>query len=279
MEFKKMHGAGNDFIVINNMDLSYQLSSPFIRSLCEKHYGIGSDGFIALEPSETMDIKMRYYNNDGNEAEMCGNGVRCLAKFAVDERILNKERFQVETLAGKIDINMIESKEYQSSIEVSMGKIRFETEKIPVISEEPFLIDSWVSYGEERLNFGCATMGNPHMMILVDDLETFLIEEVGAYFETHPMFPEKCNINFAQIIDFNNIKLRTWERGVGLTEACGTGACATVGVLHKRGGVASRVKVILPRGELTIEINKDDVFMTGTATNVFKGEINLNNLN
>lgn len=272
MNFTKMQGAGNDFIVINNMDNSIQLPAQLIEAMCRPHFGIGADGLILVEPSESCDVRMNYYNQDGSIAEMCGNGVRCLAKYAADAGIVDASKpFEVETRAGKIGVQVLESYRGVSTIKVSMGSVSFETKDIPVISDKVTLLGEKITYKNQELTYGCASMGNPHMAVLVENVDSFPIEEVGPYFEKHAMFPNKCNISFAEVISRDSIAMDTWERGVGRTLACGTGTCATVAVLHRMGLVGSKVHACLSGGDLVIELDGNAVFMTGPAKVVFTG--------
>lgn len=272
MNFTKMQGAGNDFIVINNMDNSIQLPAQLIEAMCRPHFGIGADGLILVEPSESCDVRMNYYNQDGSIAEMCGNGVRCLAKYAADAGIVDASKpFEVETRAGKIGVQVLESYRGVSTIKVSMGSVSFETKDIPVISDKATLLGEKITYKNQELTYGCASMGNPHMAVLVENVDSFPIEEVGPYFEKHAMFPNKCNISFAEVISRDSIAMDTWERGVGRTLACGTGTCATVAVLHRMGLVGSKVHACLSGGDLVIELDVNAVFMTGPAKVVFMG--------
>lgn len=272
MNFTKMQGAGNDFIVINNMDNSIQLPAQLIEAMCRPHFGIGADGLILVEPSESCDVRMNYYNQDGSIAEMCGNGVRCLAKYAADAGIVDASKpFEVETRAGKIGVQVLESYRGVSTIKVSMGSVSFETKDIPVISDKVTLLGEKITYKNQELTYGCASMGNPHMAVLVENVDSFPIKEVGPYFEKHAMFPNKCNISFAEVISRDSIAMDTWERGVGRTLACGTGTCATVAVLHRMGLVGSKVHACLSGGDLVIELDGNAVFMTGPAKVVFTG--------
>lgn len=272
MNFTKMQGAGNDFIVIDNMDNSTPLSAPLIEAMCRPHFGIGADGLILVEPSESCDVRMNYYNQDGSIAEMCGNGVRCLAKYAADAGIVDASKpFEVETRAGKIGVQVLESYRGVSTIRVSMGSVSFETQDIPVISDKTTLLGEKIAYKDQELTYGCASMGNPHMAVLVENVDSFPIEEVGPYFENHPMFPNKCNISFAEVISPDSIAMDTWERGVGRTMACGTGTCATVAVLHRMGLVGNKVHACLSGGDLVIELDGSAVFMIGPAKVVFTG--------
>lgn len=274
MKFIKMQGAGNDFVVIDNMDMDIRLSKQKIEELCAPHFGIGADGLILVEASKNCDVRMNYFNKDGSFAEMCGNGVRCLAKYVADMSLVDASKpFSVETRAGKIMVEVVRASKDCSVIRVSMGKVSFQTKDLPVLADKKELIGELILYQDTELTYGCASMGNPHMVLLIDDFPNFPIEEVGAYFETHPMFPEKCNISFAEVLDTNNIKMDTWERGVGRTLACGTGTCATAAVLNKMGLVNDKVKARLSGGELIIEIEENNIYMTGPAKVVFTGEI------
>ncbi|WP_195266999.1 diaminopimelate epimerase [Eubacterium sp. 1001713B170207_170306_E7] len=272
MNFTKMQGAGNDFIVIDNMDMSIELPAQLIEAMCRPHFGIGADGLILVEPSKSCDVRMNYYNQDGSVAEMCGNGVRCLAKYAADAGLVDASKpFEVETRAGKIGVQVLESYRGVSTIKVSMGNVSFEPRDIPVVSDKAALIGEKITYNGQELTYGCASMGNPHMAVLVNSVDSFPIEEVGPYFEKHPMFPNKCNISFAEVLGPDSIAMDTWERGVGRTLACGTGTCATVAVLNRMGLVGNKVQACLSGGDLVIELDGNAVFMTGPAKVVFTG--------
>ena len=273
MRFTKMNGAGNDFVVIDNMDLAFALSADEIAAICDRHFGVGGDGLILVEPSESCDVRMNYYNQDGSVAEMCGNGVRCLGKYAADHGIVAAGGpFLVETRAGTIGVSVLESGRRTSRLRVDMGEVRFEAAAVPVISDKAEVLGETVTFEGVSYTYGCASMGNPHMALVVPDFEGCPIETLGPKLECDPMFPNKCNISFAQVIDKNHIRMDTWERGVGRTLACGTGTCACTAVLNRLGLVDSCVEAKLSGGTLTIEIEGRRIFMTGPAQIVFEGD-------
>ncbi len=273
MRFTKMQGAGNDFVVADNMDKRITLTPTEIRRLCDRHFGIGGDGLILVEPSETADIFMNYYNADGTTAEMCGNGMRCTAKFAMDHGIVTKERFVCDTRAGHIGVKVLANTPKEARIQVAMGEVCFDSAAIPVVTDKPELIGETIAFGDRVLTFGCASMGNPHMTIVVDDFDAFPIDKAGPYFEAHPMFPKHCNISFAQVLDRGHIRMDTWERGAGRTLACGTGTCAAVAVLNRMHLVDDTVEATLSGGKLTIGIQGRAITMTGPAVAVFDGTV------
>lgn len=273
MNFAKYHGTGNDFIIADNMKHRLNLSGSEIAELCDRHKGIGGDGLILAESSEKADIFMNYYNADGSIAEMCGNGVRCLTAYAIDSGILkDKQTIRVETRAGIVTVDVLKGEAGCFLLKVAMGKPNFKAAAIPVITERDEPVDGIIKYKDRMFRYGCASMGNPHMLIVVDDFEVFPFAEIGAYFEKHPMFPRKANVSFAQVLANDEIRMDTWERGVGRTLACGSGTCAAVAVLNRMGLVVNRVRAHLSGGDLEIEVTDCGITMTGEAVRVFTGE-------
>ncbi|MDR2527025.1 MAG: diaminopimelate epimerase [Rickettsiales bacterium] len=253
MKFRKMHGCGNDFIIINGFkedikNITFE-QRVFLSSL---HFGIGSNGILYILPSKIADIKMQIFNSDGSEAEMCGNGIRCASKYAKDENIVNNDKLLVETKSG------IKTVELSDNIKIGMGRA--------IELENPM----------SKYNLFCVSVGNPHAIMTVDNLENFSVMEIGKEIENYEKFPNKTNVEFAQIIDKRTVKIRVWERGCGETLACGTGACAVVFALYKNRLLDNKASVELLGGTLEIEIDKNDnVLMSGNAVNVFDGEIKL----
>ena len=270
VNFTKMHGLGNDYIYIETIKDNYQIDKEkniqeVVRYLSDRHFGIGGDGVIFIEKSKNADFKMRMFNSDGSEAEMCGNGIRCFAKYVYDEGFTQKEIIKIETLAGIKEVTFIKDKQNRiEKVKVNMG--------IPKIEEKKqiFLFD-------EKMEINVISMGNPHAIIFVDNVEHIDIEKYGSFIENHEIFPQKTNVEFVQILDKNLIKMRVWERGAGETLACGTGACASVvaGVINNL--TRRKVKTLLTGGELEIEWEKEtnEIYMTGIATKVFEGKIKL----
>ncbi|WP_326522707.1 diaminopimelate epimerase [Candidatus Fervidibacter sacchari] len=278
--FVKMHGLGNDFVVIgalDNLPLCEDELSEFARFVCDRHFGVGADGVIWILPSEEADFKMRIFNPDGSEAEMCGNGIRCAAKWFYDRDYAKGEMVKVETLAGLKTV-WVQAKEGKAvAVTVDMGEPIFNTVQIPTTLlgdgreaiEVPLTID-----GVETFTASAVSMGNPHCVIFVDDVNGFPVERVGPKIERHPAFPQRTNVEFVQVVSSNELKVRVWERGAGLTLACGTGACASLVIAAKTGRAERKAMVHLPGGTLSIEWRDDNrVYMTGPAVEVFRGEL------
>jgi len=267
-----MHGLGNDFIIIENLQGKISIDKIQIISLCDRRFGIGADGIMIVNTSDICHIKMSFFNADGNEVEMCGNGIRCFAKYVYDRNIVKINPIEIETLAGIKTTTLDIQEEEVVNVRVDMGPPIFESEKIPVNNGKEKALDESILYNDQEINYAALSMGNPHVVIIIDDVENYPIVEIGSYFENHPIFPRKTNVNFVQIIDEENIKVVTWERGAGLTLACGTGTCASVTIAHHKGLVKNKVTASLPGGNLVIEL-KDHIYMTGEAVTVFDGTI------
>ncbi|MFA5878793.1 MAG: diaminopimelate epimerase [Candidatus Margulisiibacteriota bacterium] len=277
MQFTKMHGLGNDFIVVDAINQRFDdiNLNQLAMDICNRNFGIGADGLILVLKSDKSDFKMRIFNADGSEPEMCGNGVRCFSKFVYDNKLIEKDIFSVETLAGIMVPALIIKDGFIEAIEVDMGKPILETNRIPVanINKEK-VINEPIKVADQVFHFTGVSMGNPHAVVFVDDLQALDIDQIGPLFENHEYFPERVNTEFVQIINKNEIALIVWERGAGRTLACGTGASASVvaGILN--GFLNPRVIVHLPGGNLIIEWqNDEELIMTGPAETVFKGEI------
>lgn len=272
--FTKMHGLGNDFIVldaINHPDL-LALDSEQQRLLADRHFGIGCDQILWVLPSDKPDVDFRYriVNADGQEVQQCGNGARCFARFVKERGLTDKEVLSVETLGGIIHPRL----ESDGLVTVDMGKPRFAPNDLPFIADE--IADRYeLDVTGQSYQIGTVSMGNPHAVIQVDDLETFDVTGVGALVESHARFPERVNAGFMQVISTTHIRLQVYERGVGLTLACGTGACAAAVIGQRWGVLEQRSTVSLAGGDLQICWDGDNVLMTGPATNVFEGTIQL----
>lgn len=278
IKFTKMHGLGNDYVYIDCMNgQKIEDISTLAQFVSNRHFGIGSDGLILICKSDVADFKMRMFNYDGSEAEMCGNGIRCVGKFVYDKGLTNKETITVETLAGikKLKFNIKEGK--VQTVEVDMGEPVLEAKKIPVISEELPVKNLKIKIDDKEFIFTCVSMGNPHAITIVDDIKNFDIEKYGSILEVDRHFPKRANIEFIELVDKNNIKMRVWERGAGETLACGTGACASVVACNLNDYIESEANVELLGGTLNIKWNKENnhVYMTGSATTVFEGELEL----
>lgn len=275
IKFTKMHGLGNDYVYIDAINQKIENESSLAKFVSNRHFGIGSDGLILICKSEVADFKMRMFNSDGSEAEMCGNGIRCVGKFVYDKGLTNKTTVKIETLAG-IKTLILNTKDGKvETARVDMGEPILETEKIPVISTEEPVKNLELEAENKKFKFTCVSMGNPHAITIVENTKEFDVERYGKVLEVDKAFPKKANIEFVQIIDKENIKMRVWERGAGETLACGTGACATAVACNLNGLTDRKVNIELLGGTLNIEWNETDnhVYMIGPAVTVFDGEL------
>lgn len=276
IKFTKMHGLGNDYVY---MDCTKVGVPEDVVSLAQfvsnRHFGVGSDGLILICASKECDFKMRMFNLDGSEAQMCGNGIRCVGKFVYDKGLTSKKEITIETLAGvkKLKLQVKEGK--VQTVEVDMGEPILEPSKIPVIYDESPVTNLKLQAEGKEFTFTCVSMGNPHAITIVDNVEDFDVEKYGSKLEVDSHFPEKANIEFVKVLDENTIQMRVWERGSGETFACGTGACATAVACHLKGLTKNKVTVKLLGGDLKIEWNKENnhIYMTGPAVTVFEGEL------
>lgn len=276
IKFTKMHGLGNDYVYIDcTEEQKIKNISSLAQFISNRHFGVGSDGLILICKSDIADFKMRMFNYDGTEAEMCGNGIRCVGKFVYDKGLTKKDNITVETLAGikKLKFNIKEGN--VETVEVDMGEPILEPDKIPVISEEAIVKNLKIKAHENEFKFTCVSMGNPHAITIVDNTKDFNIEKYGPVLEKDEHFPRRANIEFIELVDKNNIKMRVWERGAGETLACGTGACASVVACALNGYIENEANVELLGGTLKIRWDKENnhIYMTGPATTVFEGEI------
>ncbi len=274
IKFTKMHGAGNDYIYVYLPD--NPIADP-VRCAIEwsrPHFGIGSDGLILIGKSEVADFSMRIFNNDGSEAMMCGNGVRCVGKFVRDHGLTDKDTVAVETLSGIKYIRLYEKDGEITSGTVDMGEPSLEN-KVQLATADGRMVDGTVSVNGQSYRGTYVCMGNPHFVIFVDDITSVSLETVGPLLEHNPLFPERCNIEFAQLTSPNTLRTRVWERGSGITQACGTGACATAVAACVTGVCSNKSAIEMDGGRLDIEWNKESnhIFLTGPAANVFEGTI------
>lgn len=274
LKFTKMHGLGNDFVVIDAVRQSVTLSAQQIRFLADRHFGVGCDQVLLVEPPQGNDAEFRYriFNADGGEVEQCGNGARCFAQFVRQQDLSDADVIVVETNTGLIRLNI----EPDGQVTVNMGVPRFTPRDLPFIAEYEALSYA-LDVAGQSINIGAVSMGNPHAVIVVDDVRTAPVLTLGAAIESHARFPKRVNVGFMHIVDTRHIELRVFERGVGETLACGTGACAAMAVGRKRGLLDGQVQVDLPGGRLNITWRGDNepVLMTGPAATVFTGEIDL----
>lgn len=277
VNFTKYHGLGNDFILIDNRFSEIPIiSSEQVIKICDRHFGVGADGVIfALPGVNGSDYTMRVFNSDGSEAEMCGNGIRCLAKFIahLEHELKNQDQYCIHTLGGVVVTQIMPD----GQVKVEMGSPRLIAGEIPTTlsTTEDRIINQPLTVGEKSWNITCVSIGNPHCITFVNDVEKISLEEIGPQFEDNLAFPQKTNTEFVQVIGRNHLKVRVWERGAGITLACGTGACASLvaGVLNDKCDRIATVK--LPGGNLYIEWSKvnGQIYMTGPATLVFSGKL------
>ena len=277
MMFFKMQGLGNDYVYIDCINGKEPVDiKNLTRKLSNRHFGVGSDGLILLCKSKVADLKMRMFNSDGSEAQMCGNGIRCVAKLAYELGLICEEMTTIETLSGikTLKLNIVKGK--VKTVEVDMGTPILEATKIPVSTSakiEDKKVKAEVKVKDRKIELTCVSMGNPHAVTFVNDIKNFKVAEYGPILENADIFPEKANIEFVEVVDKNNIKMRVWERGSGETLACGTGACSSVVASSLNGYTDRKVNVRLLGGNLEIEWKPNNhVHMTGPAVTVFKGE-------
>ena len=283
MKFTKMQGAGNDYIYIDARELDQDWPS-LCRQMSDRHFGIGSDGIILIENSDVADIKMRMYNADGSEGEMCGNGIRCFTKYAIEHQIVDRPEgaLTVDTLAGIRQVVPVFQDGIIASARVAMGTPEFDPPLIPVNLDKSSgevrvpVLRYPLNPGDFRLLMGFASMGNPHAVTFLDQpVEEFPLREIGPLVETHPMFPRRVNFEIVNRVDEGHLKARVWERGSGETMACGTGACAIAVVSRLLGHTGDRVDITLPGGTLTVDWDgQGEVYLEGPAEEVFSGEWN-----
>lgn len=280
LNFTKMHGCGNDYIYVDGFREKIADPNAAAIKLSDRHFSVGGDGLIMVCPSDVADVKMRMFNADGSEGKMCGNGVRCVAKFVYDNGISKKNPLEIETLSGIKTVRLFFGEDGTvSGAAVDMGKPDFEPAAIPIRSEK-CVIGEKVTVGGEPRRISCVSMGNPHCVIFVPaefELWSFDIEKTGSKIECDPFFPEKANVEFVKKTGENAFEMRVWERGSGETFACGTGACATVAAACKNGlcGMNTDVRVKLRGGELTINYGEDGIKMTGEAKTAFRGTVEI----
>lgn len=283
MKFTKMQGLGNDYVYVNCFKETVENPSSVAKFVSNRNFGIGSDGLILICPSETADFQMVMYNADGSRGEMCGNGIRCVAKYVYDYGLTDKSRISVETLGGIKYLDLTVENGKVRLVKVDMGEPHLAPEEIPIAMDDKDVgkvIDEEIDVDGTVYHMTGVSMGNPHTVVYMDDLKGLEIEKIGSKFESHPRFPQRINTEFAHVLDEHTVEMRVWERGSGETLACGTGACA-VAVASILNGLTKRsVTVKLLGGDLMIEWNEENghVFMTGPAEVVFDGEIDLSGI-
>ena len=277
MKFTKMQGLGNDYVYVNCMEQMVEDAAETARRVSDRHFGIGSDGLILICPSDKADFEMRMYNADGSRGEMCGNGIRCVGKYVYDYGLTDKTSLSVETLGGIKHLFLEVEDGKVSLVKVDMGPAILEPEKIPVTAEGSRVVDEPLCVDGKTFRMTCVSMGNPHAVIYVDDVQGMDLEKTGPSFENHERFPNRINTEFAHVLDRNTVEMRVWERGSGETLACGTGACAVAVASILNDYTEDQVTVRLLGGDLKIEWDREanKVYMTGPAEVVFDGEIRL----
>lgn len=278
MKFTKMHGCGNDYVYVDCTNEMIENPSEVSKYVSDRHFGIGSDGLILICSSETADFRMAMYNADGSEGAMCGNGIRCVAKYVYDKGLTDKENISIETKSGIKELELTVEDGKVSFVKVNMGAPILRAKDIPVDVDTEKCIDSDINVDGKDYKITCVSMGNPHAVTFIDeDVKTFPIEKIGPKFENHPMFPDRVNTEFVQILNRHEVNMRVWERGSGETLACGTGTCATVVACVLNGLTDDEVTVHLLGGDLFIKYDRenDTVWMTGPAVIAFEGTIEL----
>lgn len=282
MKFTKMHGCGNDYVYVNCMEKELPNPNAISEYISHRRFGIGADGLICICPSEVADFKMRMFNADASEGKMCGNGTRCIGKYVYDKGLTDKTTFTLETLGGIKTIDMTVEDGKVTEAVVDMGEPIVATKQVPMISDHFVFMDQGLDVDqnyENIVNGTAVSMGNPHFVTFVEDVDAVKIEDIGPRIENHPLFPERTNVEFVQVIDDNTVKFRVWERGSGETWACGTGACAvayTAISLGRAGKKDQELNVLVKGGKLKVTFKSDNhIFLKGPATTVFEGEIEI----
>lgn len=277
MKFTKMQGLGNDFILVDgSKEKLPENLGALSQRLCDRHFGIGADGLVVILPSQIADVRMRIFNSDGSEPEMCGNVIRCFARLVYDQNIVRKQTIKVETLAGIIVPELIFSPDGAVSIRVDMGEPRLERSLIPMEGPPGQVVNEAIEIDGNTYKATCVSMGNPHCITFVPNVDDVLINDIGPKLETHPLFPRKTNVEFIHVLNKDEVNMRVWERGAGETLACGTGACATAVACVLNGLTNRAITVHLAGGDLFIEwAENNHVYMTGPGQYVFSGEIEI----
>ena len=279
MKFTKMHGIGNDYVYVNCFTETVPDPAATARFVSDRHFGIGSDGLILIKPSEKADFEMEMYNLDGSRGAMCGNGIRCVGKYVYDYGLTDKTTITVDTLSGVKTLDLTVENGKVTLVRVDMGAPVFACSRIPVALDLETAVDQPVTVGGKEYRFTGVSMGNPHAVVFVPDTESLDLPVIGPEFEHHPLFPDRVNTEFIQVLGPNELRMRVWERGSGETMACGTGACAAAAAAIRNGLADEKqpVTVHLLGGDLSIFWDRESgtLFMTGPATVVFDGEIRL----
>ena len=271
IEFVKLHGAGNDFIAIDGEKYIYEDYSEIARKMCHRRFGIGADGLLVAKHSSVADCCMVYYNSDGSRAKMCGNGLRCFVKYVHDTGLVAKTEFDVETLAGTIRVQAKVQDGNVVSVKADMGRAELSPEKIPVNSSDGDFLNKSIKVDGDDINISAVLVGVPHAVVYVDAIDMETVKRLGPRIENHSIFPERTNVNFVEVVDKNNLKVATWERGCGYTLACGTGICASAYVSNVLGLSSESVNVESEGGKLKIDIIDGLIYMDGPAVKICEG--------
>jgi diaminopimelate epimerase len=273
--FVKMHGLGNEYIVLDSENINFRLNEQAIRRICNIHFGIGSDGIVLKVPSAKADFGFRVYNPDGSEAEKSGNGLRIFCKFLYDYGFAKSRKFSVETLTDIVYADIVEEKNGKAElIKIDMGKANFKTKEIPVNSELPEFIARKIKVGDREYEVNCVSVGNPHCVVIKDELDEAEVRKYGPLIETHPMFPRKINVQFAKALSEHDAQILIWERGAGYTLASGSSSCAASSVLVKRGLIKGDLTMHMQGGTLKIQIDNEwNIKMTGEVRATISGVI------
>ncbi len=276
LKFTKMQGCGNDYVYINGFEktVPQEKKAELVRRLSDRHFGVGGDGVIFINPAQDADFEMEMYNADGSRSEMCGNGIRCVAKYVHDKGMTDREQFTIVS-GGQIKKMMLTVEDGRTeAVRVDMGEPELCAQKIPVLADAQRVVDAPVTVGGQEYRMTCVSMGNPHAVVFVENTEDVQIGECGPLFECHERFPNRINTEFVQVLDKKQVRMRVWERGTGETLACGTGCCATAVACVLNGLTDRKITVLVRGGALQIEWNEADnhVYMTGPAEFVFEGE-------
>ncbi|OQA94264.1 MAG: Diaminopimelate epimerase [Bacteroidetes bacterium ADurb.Bin217] len=271
--FVKSHGLGNDYIVLDAACINFELNPHIIRTICDVHFGIGSDGILVKVPSKIADFGLMIYNTDASVAENCGNGLRIFSKFLFDYGYVSNYSFTVDILGRLIRCEIIETKENKATkVRVDMGKANFTASEIPVTFNKPECVNELLQFGDAQFTINCVSIGNPHCVVFRDELVQDELLTYGPIIETHPMFPNRTNVQFAKVIDRHTVEIRIWERGVGNTLASGSSSCAVASVMKKNNRVDSPVTIVMPGGELIIAIDDQwNIQMTGPVKEIASG--------
>ncbi len=271
MRFWKMHGLGNDYIVVDNREQKISDASALAKKLCERRFSVGADGLLIVSSSKIADSKMRIFNADGSEAEMCGNGIRCFSKYCYENGIVEKTEFAVETLSGIKNVWLTIKDNEILTVKVDMGAPNWERASLPMLGKGT-CINEDLKVDGELYKITCLSMGNPHCIIFVENIDEFPLDFVGPIVENNQAFPKRANVGFVQVLNRSELKVRVWERGCGETLACGTGTCAAVAAANKLGKVGNKVTVHVLGGDLQVEVGKS-LFLSGAAEKVYQGTL------